>query len=397
MKKYLPIILGADENAYGCARQFYEIDGTRSVLLCTRPLSATDHSSILYRYVVKDLDRPSVFAVTLLKTVRDAKALAEKVLVIPCSDYYARLLSDNKGVLSKWIDSPILSEEVFERINGKVKFSKLCNEIGLPHPKTVIGTPSELLHAEIELAYPIVLKPANSNSFEYLHLGLDGKKKVYFCKDRASLSRALEGMITSGYGENVVLQRYIGGDERQYRVVNSYSDKNGRVRLIGVGRPLFEYRDERMTGNYAAVRCMIDKSLCDAVKDALEKIGYVGFANFDVKIDPESGEYIFLELNPRQGRSSYYMSGMRAGLMRELYEDTVLGKPYGGVKYAEGDAIWVGEPISALRGAMKRKGLDADELKKAKLFSAIGLTFDMSLPRAATVIRRYAGAVKRGI
>ena len=169
------------------------------------------------------------------------------------------------------------------------------------------------------------------------------------------------------------------------------------MRLIGVGRPLLEYSDERMIGNYAAVRCINDRELSDTVKDALERIGYVGFANFDVKIDPESGEYIFLELNPRQGRSSYYMSGMKAGLMRELYEDIVLGKPYSGVRYAEGDAIWLGEPLSALRGAMKRKGLDAAELKNARLFSAIGLNFDMSLPRAATVIRRYAGAVKRGI
>ena len=65
MKKWTAIILGSDENAYGCARCFYEIDGEKPLLLCSRALVATDHSHILTRRVVADLDSPSVFSAVI--------------------------------------------------------------------------------------------------------------------------------------------------------------------------------------------------------------------------------------------------------------------------------------------------------------------------------------------
>ena len=40
----------------------------------------------------------------------------------------------------------------------------------------------------------------------------------------------------------------------------------------------------------------------------LASTGYRGFANFDVKVDPRTGQFRFFEVNPRIGRNNYYVT-----------------------------------------------------------------------------------------
>ena len=218
MRRFLPIILGSDENAYGCARMFYEISGERSLLLCSRALLPCDNSGILTRRVIKDFDTGPVFENVMNSVLSSLKNEAEKLLIIPCSDYYAELVVNNSEKISKYAASPILSKEVYGKICGKIKFAALCAEMGIPHPETKAALPSALVSGIYPDKYPVVVKPMNSNSSEYLKSTIPGKKKVYICAPLGgNVQHALGfGKVRGNLGEQRALaDAGVAADEHQ--------------------------------------------------------------------------------------------------------------------------------------------------------------------------------------
>ena len=82
--------------------------------------------------------------------------------------------------------------------------------------------------------------------------------------------------------------------------------------------------------------------------------------------------------------------------MKTMYEDVVEGMPYTKRRYVEGNGVWINEPIGVIKREMKRYGLDAnEELRLGK--SALDITYDFSLPRAATLLKRKIGSYLRPI
>lgn len=385
--KFLPILLGSDENAYGCARLFYDEYGIKPLLLCARPLPPTSYSKILTVKVIKNLDTGTVFKGIMEVFLPALKKEVEKLLVIPCSDYYAELIIKNRGLILKYSETPVISEELYRRFCDKITFYRLCSEMNLPYPETVVLTADELLAAPVPFEFPIVIKPRNSNALSYLHLNMENRKKVYFCSSEKELRETASSLSGAMYNEPLAVQRYISGDKAL--TVNAYCDRDGRVRLIGAASPILEYRSPLLIGNYAALKTVKERSVCDKIIDFLESIGYVGFVNFDLKFDETRNEYLFFELNPRQGRSSYYIHTAGKNLMKVLVDDAILNIPYRGAFYAEKEGVW-----SNVSSRLLKSEVGVSVLKNNSVDSAISLWYDFSLPRAYTLLRRDFSSVK---
>jgi D-aspartate ligase len=88
---------------------------------------------------------------------------------------------------------------------------------------------------------------------------------------------------------------------------------------------LLEDHNPMLLGNPVAMITRPMPELWEKVGRMLGDIGWRGFANFDMKRDPETGRVLFMDFNPRIGANSYYACVGGVNPMRALVADFVDG------------------------------------------------------------------------
>ncbi len=394
-KEFIPIILGSDENAYGTSRLFIEAYGIKPLLVCTRQLIPTVYSKLFILKKVENFDRDDVFPTELLKILKEVKESYEKVIVVPCSDYYCAMLSRHYDRFEGLIENEFITKELLDTLDTKDKFYSLCEKHGMDYPKTYVAEREDRISAidKLPFDFPIVVKPENSNAYEYLHAEFEGKKKVFFFSDRDSYIKVMESMNRSDYAGKMIIQEFIEGGDDAMRVMNSYSDKDGKVRAMCLGQPILEEYAPKTIGNYAAIISRSDKALYEKVKKFLEDIGYVGFCNIDMKYDRKAGRYVMFEINPRLGRSSFFVRGAGINMMKVLTEDAVFEKENGCI-FADNTSLWANVPKCVISKYVSDKALrsEARALIKAKKYSrTLDCRGDFHVKRFYYIKRYYLG------
>ena len=386
-KDFLPIILGSDENAYGTARLFCEAYDVRPLVLCTIPLSPTRDSKLFDLRVIENFERADVFPDALLGVLRKNAETYEKQLVIPCSDYYVGLLCRHYSHFEGLIANRFNSAELLETFDTKDKFYALCEAHGMDYPKTAVAAPDEResVLERLPFEFPIVVKPENSNATDYLRCHFEGQKKVFFFDTREEYLAMIANMNKSAYQGKLILQEFVPGGDGAMRVLNAYSSADGRVRAMCLGQPVLEYYDPKSVGNYAAILSRGDRALYEKMQAFLESIGYVGFANIDMKYDRRTGRYLLFEINPRPGRSSYFTRAAGMNMMEIFADDVVYGRR-GKCVYNETVALWSNVPRGILDRYVTDPALRA-ELKRHKMTRTLFEPDDLSLKRLYRIAR----------
>lgn len=393
-RDFLPVILGSDENAYGTVRLFREAYGIRPLLLCTRRLIPTLDSDLFDIECIPDFDSEKVFPDALRRILTEKKKEYGKLIVVACSDYYAAMMSKYGAGFGDLVANSFISPSLLDTLDTKDKFYALCEKYGLDYPKTVVASPENRESAveDMGFSFPIVVKPENSNAYEYLHCSFEGKKKVFFFDTKEEYLTVIRAMNGSDYRGNLIIQEFIPGGDDAMRVMNAYSGNDGKVRVMCLGQPVLEEYSPKTLGNYAAIISRSDKEICDRIRGFLEEIGYVGYSNFDMKYDRRTGKYMMFEINPRPGRSSYFVRAAGINMMKELVDDAVYGKKRDAVLYSSETALWTAVPKGVLLKYVKDEGLRSEirTLWKAKKVArTLFNPEDKNLKRRLRVRRYY--------
>ena len=94
------------------------------------------------------------------------------------------------------------------------------------------------------------------------------------------------------------------------------------------------------------------------IKKFLEAIHYVGFSNFDIKYDIRDNTYRVFEINLRQGRSNYYVTGAGYNLAKYITEDYIYNKDTG-FTIANNEHLWTMIPIKIAVIKSSQKGVNS--------------------------------------
>ena len=338
-REFIPVMLGGDINTYSVARAFYEQYQVKSYIFGKYPTGPSFNSKIIEYHANPKIDTDDYF----LKTVNAfaKKHANKKIVLIGCGDSYVALISKHKAELAENIIAPYIDFELMDSLQQKEMFYQLCEKHGVDYPGTLIYDQSMGLDFDMNFMYPVILKP--SDSIKYWEHPFATQNKVYTINDRAELEKVISDIYGAGYPDKLIIQDMIPGNDEYMRVLTSYSDRNGKVKMMCLGHVLLEEHTPHGLGNHAVIITEPQVELMTRVKALLEDLNYVGFSNFDIKYDRRDGKYKFFEINTRQGRSNYYVTGSGFNVAKYVVEEYVYGKelPF---EIAKEEHLWMVVP-----------------------------------------------------
>lgn len=319
------VVLGGDVGAYGLARAFREAYGGSAVVVSTVPTVPLRYSRVVENVVVPRMgDREDLL--TALRRVAD-RDRGRPLLLLGTADWHVRTLVAlrESGALPPKYVVPYVPGDLLDRGTSKVAFAELCAAHGVPHPATVVHDLTSPQPPDVGgLTFPLVAKPEDATSYHAVEF--PGKKKVYTVGSEAGLRAVLDRVRAGGYRASFVIQERVPGDDTGMRVLTTYSDRAGRVRFASFGQVLLEEHTPGALGNPVAIITTHDDEVVAHATRLLEGIGWTGFANFDLKVDPRDGRTVFFELNPRLGRSHYYVTAAGRNTLEMYVREYVEGR-----------------------------------------------------------------------
>lgn len=320
--EFIPVLFGNDINVYSVARAFYEAYGVRSRGFGKALQGPCYRSKLLEFTQVDKLDTKEVITVVLNQYAEANKE--KKILAIGCGDSYVKALATAREDFEDNVIVPYADYDFLNSLMDKEQFYALCEKHGIDYPHTYVVTAQDYKDAKPPFAAPYILKPANQVMY-YAHK-FEGQKKVFLLKSAQELADTLNKTYAAGYTDHMIVQEFIPGDDTNMRVLTSYSDRNASVRMMCLGHVLLEEHTPYGIGNHAVIITEDNQELYEKFKKLLEDIRYTGFSNFDIKYDSRDGKYKAFEINTRQGRSNYYVTGSGHNVARLFAEDFVYNR-----------------------------------------------------------------------
>ncbi|GAA2514730.1 D-aspartate ligase [Rarobacter incanus] len=318
-----PVILGADIGVYALARAFHAQYAVKSIVVSGAVLGPIANSKIIDNRVVADGHDPRQLVDELL-AVADQHAGAP-LLLLANSDWLVRQVVEHRDELAPHYHLPFLSSELLDLLSDKASFTEVARRHGIPVPGTVVqdfGVPAtQWVRADVPFDFPVIAKAASSA--DYQEVEFPGKAKVFEIGSQAELDDLWARLRAAGYAGKFVVQDLIPGDDTGMRSITAYVDSHGKATLLCSAHVLLEEHTPSGLGNPAAMFTTEIPQILEPARRMLEAIGYRGFANFDVKLDPRDGQYRFFEVNPRIGRNNYYVTAAGANPARFVVEDLV--------------------------------------------------------------------------
>ncbi|MCL6421894.1 hypothetical protein Bequi_00590 [Brachybacterium sp. JHP9] len=306
---FTPVVVGGDIGAYSLARAFHEAYGISTVVVSRLQGWVISRSAFIENVPCADPFDAEKLAPALL-------AVAERVpegrlLLLGSADATVkpiiRVRDELAALDDRWI-VPYVDMPTFRAATEKQNFTELCERLGIDHPRTRVVDLAEEVPDDLDIpfAFPVIAKPAEVS--EWKRISFTGKNKVHTVPSRAALLRLLRTVRSAGYRQSIIVQDRIPGDDQNMRILTCYCDSDSTVRFASYGRTLLEEHGPGAIGNPAAIISSVDPEVVAQAQRLCSALGWTGYANFDLKFDPRDGRTKFFELNPRLGRSNYYVT-----------------------------------------------------------------------------------------
>lgn len=203
------------------------------------------------------------------------------------------------GVLKKYnVELIGATEEAIDKAEDRGRFKQAMEKIGLFTPKSFVAhTMEEALVAQEKVGFPTLIRPSFTMGGSGGGIAYNGDEFLAICE---------RGFEASPTHELLIEQSVLGWKEYEMEVVRDKADNCIIICSIENFDPMGVHTGDSIT--VAPAQTLTDKEyqiMRNASLAVLREIGVdTGGANVQFAINPENGEMIVIEMNPRVSRSS---------------------------------------------------------------------------------------------
>ena len=220
------------------------------------------------------------FHYLVLQTIKEHSIDA----IVPMGDVFAEYISKNKVQLEQLTHVKAPDYKDFMRGTDKNALMQLCKSKGYPHPLTIESDQSIKDLNRASIPFPLLIKP----NFTC------GGRGMTLVNSYEELVEKLP-IIQTEYGD-CHLQQYVKQGGAQVEV-QLYVDDNKQLVNSSV---IYKYRwYPEKGGSSCCAKSVKNERIVDILYHLLLDLNWVGFADFDTIEDPDTGELLIMELNPR--------------------------------------------------------------------------------------------------
>ena len=205
---------------------------------------------------------------------------------------------DHKGVLKKYGTELLgVNRESIKKAEDREEFKMLMQEIGEPIPSSIIATSMEECYDFVkEEGFPVIIRPAYT-------LGGTGGGIAENMEQLEML--CYKGMENSAIGQILLEKSVAGWKEIEYEVIRDGRDNCIIICSMENLDPVGVHTgDSIVVAPTQTLRDAEYQMLRDASIKIIRSLGIKGGCNVQFALDPDTGKYIVIEVNPRVSRSS---------------------------------------------------------------------------------------------
>ena len=206
---------------------------------------------------------------------------------------------DEAGVLERYgVEMIGANPEAIRTAEDRERFKAAMQEIGLSVPKSGFArTLEEALVTAEEVGFPVIVRPS-------FILGGGGTGFAYDAEEMRAVAE--RGLAASPVSQILIERSVIGWKEYELEVMRDTADNAVIICSIENVDPMGVHTGDSITVAPAQTLTDVEyQVLRDAAFACIRRIGVdTGGSNVQFAVNPENGEYIIIEMNPRVSRSS---------------------------------------------------------------------------------------------
>ncbi|MCI6427353.1 MAG: hypothetical protein MR809_00475 [Rikenellaceae bacterium] len=291
--------------------------GYRIIIISSTDSNYGDKSRYVYKHYATNCPfdhRLVSFALEIIK--------CDKIdAVIPMGDTAAEFLSKYKQEICSRVKFTIPDYDIFIKGYDKNQLMSLCDRRGYPHPQTIDLSVFDISNDAVRnFPFPAMLKPNCTT-------GGRGMVEVQTYEEFLSIYPELHKQFGDYH-----LQRFVKAGGRQIKV-QLYVDEYQQLVAHSEQQKMRWYPNK--AGSNCCAISIVNNELVTICHNVLKDLKWVGFADFDIIEDPNTGELLIMEINPRLPAciKGSVMAGINWG---EILVNGALGLPQKTYGYKEG-------------------------------------------------------------